>query len=137
MKHISSAKSSALKHRGNLPSMGIGALTAIGIYFLGVSVLAFIAHRGMIPLSMLQVITKVIYTISILSGCWLSARRAEKRKLLCAGEVGTLGFLLLAGVCEAAGESAPANLGLTGAMTVAAILAGGVLGARQKKYRYV
>lgn len=137
MKHISSRSSRGLTRRGNLPSMGLGALTTIGIELIGVSAFAFFAHRGMLPLSVLQIITKVFYTIAVLCGCWLAAKRTEKRKLLCAGEAGILSFLLLVGICEAAGESAPANLGLTGVLTVGAILAGGLLGARQKQFRYV
>ena len=136
MKHTSRGNSKVLKHRGNLPSMGLGALVAIGIYLTGVSVSAFFAHRGMLPLSMLEIIAKVVYALAVLSGCWLAAKRAEKRKLLCAGAVGALSFLLLVAICEAAGGSASANLGLTGGLTVGAILAGGVLGTRQKQFRY-
>lgn len=137
MKRFSNGRSGARKHSGQLSSIGLGTLTAIGVYLIGVTVSALFAHRGTMQLTALPILTKVFYAISGIAGCWIAAGRSEKAKLLCAAAAGGFCFLLLVGICGIAGESAPANLAVTGAMTVGAVLIGGLLGARQRRSRYV
>ena len=117
--------------------MGVGIITASAILLIGISASAFLSHRGMLNLSVLHIIAKAVYAVAVTNGCWLAAKRAEKAKMLCAGETGAFCFFLLAGICEAASKIPTANLGWTGALTICAILIGGALGARRKRSRYV
>ena len=113
-----------------------GLLTALGALALLLAGTAAVILRGTLPPEGAVLPARVCYTAAAAVGCWLTARRARAGKLLWAALTGLGIFILAAGAGLACTDGSETNLIPLMVLTALSVLAGGLLGARQRRRGY-
>ena len=113
-----------------------GTLLSVGTLTLLLAVTTALIGKGTLPLERAAMPARICYGLAATLGCFRCARRARAGKLLWAGLSGLLCFLLAAGAALSATDGSETDLVPLLAITAAAVLAGGLAGARQRPHGY-
>ena len=114
-----------------------GLAAALGILLLSVSLITLLIMKGSIKPERITILSKIQYVLAIIGGCLITAKKARSAKLLWAALTGCIICAIVLGttgvICDFKGIQA----GLPLVMTVISILIGGMIGAREKRVRYL
>lgn len=129
----------AKKERGRIKSRGflLGLLTAIGILSVTITMTALLVSRSIIGIEQCDKIAKLQYALAAFTGCILTARKAEQRKMLMTAITAALFcFIVVRSIFFFPCANAT-SAGMILGITAAAWIVGGFLGARKKKSGYL
>ena len=111
-------------------------IAATGMLAILISVFAYLMNKGYVSVAKASLCGKVCLAAASMLGCYLAARRAQRRRLLYSAAVGAAIFVLsLAGSAAIIGTRG-ARLWLPAAICAGSALISAVLGAGSKRSSY-
>ncbi|MBQ1410698.1 MAG: YrzE family protein [Oscillospiraceae bacterium] len=122
---------------GRNRSFLIGLLTAAGILIAAITMTALLISQNKLGIKQSGIAAKLFYALSVFAGCFLTARKAERRKLLVAAIAAAVLCIWTVGIAFAFPGAGAISTGPLFGITAIAWLAGSFFGAKKKRSRYV
>ena len=122
--------------RGGGSGLLPGILTSLAILLAAITAVTLLISNNTLALEQSERLSGIVYAVAVAAGCFLTARRAEKRKLICAAVTAVVILALLVGIHFAARNAEPVSGGRMLFITACAWLVGGFLGNKKKRTGY-
>lgn len=115
----------------------LGLAAGVLLLSCAVSVISILCLNGSLRLEHASTAAKAAFGLAVFFGCFLTARSAQRGKLLRALLTALALALLVLGACCAVSEGGALSVGGLLGITAAGFLPGALLGVRRKRNSYV
>ena len=115
----------------------VSAAVSAAVLFSLISVISYLIDKGTLPMESVSLLGKICFAAAVLLGSFLSAKQAERRKLLNAAVVGGLLLVLITCMTALRQGAINARFWVPAGITVCAVLTASALaaGSGRKGYR--